>query len=80
MTWAPSLPMIIKNRLIAEGGWIERDGSDCFNLYRPPAVKLGDASRAAPWVAHVQAVYPDEATHIINYAAHRRQKPNEKKN
>jgi hypothetical protein len=71
MTWAPGAPMIIKNRLIAEGGWIERAGSDCFNLYRPPAINLGDANKAAPWVAHVQAVYPDEATHIINYAAHR---------
>lgn len=26
MTWAPGLPMIIENRLVADGGWIERDG------------------------------------------------------
>ena len=26
MTWAPGLPMLIRNRLISEGGWIERNG------------------------------------------------------
>ena len=47
MTWAPGLPMIVTGRLIAEGGWIEREGSDCFNLYRPPTIELGDADKAA---------------------------------
>jgi Family of unknown function (DUF5906) len=31
-------------------------------------------------VQHVNAVYPDESGHIINYLAHRRQKPGEKIN
>jgi hypothetical protein len=26
MTWAPGLPMLIHDRLISEGGWIERNG------------------------------------------------------
>ena len=30
MTWAPGKPMLIKNRLIADGGWIDRDGVSCF--------------------------------------------------
>jgi hypothetical protein len=41
MTWAPGLPMIITDRLIANGGWIERKGVACFNLYRPPTIKPG---------------------------------------
>src|SRR6185295_17470683 len=45
MTWAPGMPMIIADRLIAEGGWIERQGVSCFNLYRPPRIVLGDASK-----------------------------------
>ena len=33
MTWAPGLPMLIRDRLVSEGGWIERKGVTCFNLY-----------------------------------------------
>ena len=29
MTWAPGLSMVIANRLIDEGGWIERNGVTC---------------------------------------------------
>jgi hypothetical protein len=35
--------MLIANRLISEGGWIERTGVTCFNLYRPPTIKPGTA-------------------------------------
>jgi len=38
MTWVPGEPMEIKNKLIAEGGWIERTGITVFNLYRPPTI------------------------------------------
>ena len=31
MTWAPGQPLIIPNRLIFEGGWIERIGVKCLN-------------------------------------------------
>jgi hypothetical protein len=64
MTWAPGLPTIIQNRLILQGGWIERVGVNCFNLYRAPTIRLGDAAQAAPWIEHVHKVYPDHANHI----------------
>jgi hypothetical protein len=80
MTWAPGEPMIIKGRLVSDGGWIEREGSDCFNLYRPPAVNLGNSENALPWVNHVETVYPTDAGHIIKYLAHRVQRPGEKIN
>jgi Family of unknown function (DUF5906) len=80
MTWAPGLPMIIADRLIAEGGWIERQGVSCFNLYRPPMIKSGDASEAKPWVDLVHKVYPNDALHIIKWFAWRRQHPEVKIN
>ena len=81
MTWAPGLPMIIYHRLVSAGGWIERPGVSCFNLYRPPVVELGDAEEARPWVEHVHRLYSKaDADHIIHWLAHRRQQPQRKIN
>ena len=80
MTWAPGLPMIITDRLIANGGWIERKDVACFNLYRPPTIKLGDASKAGPWLKHVRKIYPTDADHIIKWFASRVQHPEVKIN
>jgi hypothetical protein len=81
MTWAPGLPPTIPDRLISEGGWITHDGVTTFNLYRPPTIKLGDAKKAKRWVDLVKKVYPGEDTEeILNFCAHRRQKPDEKIN
>jgi hypothetical protein len=80
MTWAPGLPMIISDRLVSAGGWIKRTGVSCFNLYRPPEIELGDASKAGPWLEHVRRVYPDDADHIVKWLAHRVQRPQEKIN
>jgi hypothetical protein len=80
MTWAPGLPMLIPNRLVSDGGWIERQGVSCFNLFRPPTIELGDPTKADPWRNHIRKVYPDDADHIIYWLAHRRQKPQDKIN
>jgi Family of unknown function (DUF5906) len=80
LTWAPGKPLIIADRLISEGGWIVRKGVSCFNLYRPPTIKLGDASKAKRWVDLVHKVYPNDADHMIKWFAHRRQRPWEKIN
>jgi hypothetical protein len=80
MTWAPGRPMLIRDRLVSEGGWIERRGVTCFNLYRPPTLELGDASQAGPWLDHVHKVFGDDADHIIRWLAHRVQRPQEKIN
>jgi hypothetical protein len=80
MTWAPGEAMLIKERLIADGGWIERKGVTCFNLYRPPTIEHGDATKAGAWLDHVRKVYPDDADHIITWCAHRVQRPHEKIN
>lgn len=80
MTWAPGEPMLIRDRLIAEGGWIERAGVNCFNLYRPPTIELGDARQAGQWLDHVRRVFGDDATHVVMWLAHRVQRPAEKIN
>jgi hypothetical protein len=81
MTWAPGLPMIIHDRLILEGGWVPHKGAAVFNQYRPPQIAApDDPALARPWLDHVKLVYPDEATHIINWLAHRIQHPEVKIN
>jgi hypothetical protein len=79
-TWAPGWPLFIPNRLCTSNGWIEREGVTSFNQYRAPQIKLGDASKAGPWIEHIRKIYPDEAEHIIAWLAHRVQCPQEKIN
>lgn len=80
MTWAPGEPMLIEDRLMDQGGWFDRPGCVCFNLYRPPTIKRGDSLRAGPWLDHIYRVYPGEAEHLLDWLAHRVQRPQEKIN
>jgi hypothetical protein len=80
MTWCPGLPMMIKDRLVVVGGWLERPEVTCLNLYRPPRLELGDATQAEPWLEHVHKIYPDDTAHIIRWLAHRVQRPADKIN
>jgi hypothetical protein len=80
MTWAPGLPMIIEDRLISDGGWIEHKGVSCFNHYRPPVINPGDPTQVGPWLDHAHKVFGDDADHTIRWLAHRVQRPAEKIN
>jgi len=81
MTWAPGEPIIIADRLIAEGGWIARKDMKCCNLYRPPPqLTGGNPKKAKPWLDHIHKVYPDDVEHITTWCAHRVQRPHEKIN
>jgi hypothetical protein len=80
MTWAPGMPMLIRNRLISEGGWIERDGVSCFNLYRSPTIEPGNAAQATRWLDHARRLFGDDADHVLMWFAHRVQRPAEKIN
>jgi hypothetical protein len=80
MTWAPGLPMVINDKLILEGGWVTHTGAAVFNLYRPPQIAPGDPTQARQWLDHIRYIYPDEAEHIVNWLAHRVQRPEEKIN
>jgi hypothetical protein len=61
MTWLPGAPKIIRDKLIDQGGWIQKPGVSILNLYRPPTLKLGDPNKADRWLDHVRKVYPDDA-------------------
>jgi hypothetical protein len=80
MTWAPGEPELIEDRLVSEGGWIERSGVATFNLYRPPTIIPAGADQAGKWLDHLRRVYPEDAAHILNWLAHRVQRPHEKIN
>jgi Family of unknown function (DUF5906) len=80
MTWSPTDPLVIPDRLVSGGGWIERRGCFCFNLYRPPDLLHGDAGAAGPWLDHIGRVFPEHVDHIVSWLAHRVQRPGEKIN
>src|SRR5262249_31386046 len=75
------LPMLIPDRLVIDGGWIERPGVTCFNLYRPPRLELGDAGKVEPWLKHLHELFENpDVEHILRWLAHRVQLPQEKVN
>jgi Family of unknown function (DUF5906) len=80
MTWAPGAEMLIRDKVVAEGGWIDKQGTICLNLYRPPTIAGCDARKVKPWLDHVRRVYPTDADHIIPWLAHRVQRPADKIN
>jgi hypothetical protein len=80
MAWAPGYPQLIQNTLLVEGGWVWKDGSHTFNLYRPPVRVQGNPEKAKRWLDLVTLVYPNHVEHIVHYLAHRIQKPHEKIN
>jgi hypothetical protein len=80
MIWAPGEDQVIQDRLIVEGGFVDRPGMACFNTYRPPEIVLGDKTKAEPWLKHVIICFPDDYEHIIGFLAHAVQRPYEKVN
>lgn len=80
MTWMPGRPLVIQDKVISEGGFIDRPDCRIFNLYRPPIIKPGNAKDVRPWLGHIEEVYPDEADELICWFAHRVQRPDEKIN
>jgi hypothetical protein len=81
-TWAPGHPQIIKD-MIVDQEFVGLTGFNTLNLYRPPSKKTlntGDAKKAGPWLAHLKLIYPHDADHIVNWLAHRVQRPDDKIN
>ena len=80
MSWDPGRAKLVENQLMSDGGWFDKLGVKCFNLYKPPTIKPGDPRKAVRWIKHVRLVYGKAARHIIRWFAHRLQRPGEKIN
>jgi hypothetical protein len=80
LTWAPGHPSLIRNKLLLDGGWVDRNAVTTFNFYRPPTLKHGDARQAKAWIELVKTVYPEDWQRIVWYLAHCVQRPHEKIN
>ncbi|MGY4597724.1 hypothetical protein ACVWXL_005470 [Bradyrhizobium sp. GM22.5] len=84
ISWVPGKDEIVKDKLIADGGWIERPGVSIFNLYRPPIIVTAGLNLTAadvePWLNHTKTIYPSDWEHIVKWLAQRVQRPEEKIN
>ena len=76
MIWAPGKSAIIRNRLLLDGGWVERSGVAVLNLYKPPIIEPGDSSKIEQWIELTYKIFTEEdAKHAILWCAHRVQHP-----
>lgn len=80
LVWAPGQPEYIRERLLIEGGWVDKQSTGAFNMYREPPAVSGNALDVQPWLDHVARIYPETAGHFIRWLAHRAQRPGEKIN
>ncbi len=80
VAWIPGADEIIHDRLTDNGGWTPHTGARCYNLYQPAIDLRGDPTKAGPWLDLVARVYPKEAGHLVDWFAHRVQKPGDKCN
>jgi Family of unknown function (DUF5906) len=80
MTWSPGEGELIKDRHVADGGFIAHPGATTYNLYRPPILVRGNAGKAGLWHDHMRKVFGDDADHIARWLAHRVQHPEVKIN
>jgi hypothetical protein len=80
MTWSPADPMIVRDRIVASGGWMDRPGVVVFNQYLPPQIQPGDPTDIGPWLDHLRRLYGNGCDHISLWLAHRVQRPGEKIN
>lgn len=78
-TWHPAHGELLRDVVVADGGFLPRAGTLVYNRYRAPAIAPSSES-AKPWLDHLHAIYPAEAEHLIKWFAHRIQKPGEKIN
>lgn len=78
-TWHPAHGELLKDVVVADGGFVPRPGALVYNRYRPAVIVPSDAN-PAPWLDHLRAIYPGEADHLIKWFAHRIQHPGEKIN
>lgn len=75
LTWAPGLPMVIKDKAIIAGALRDHPGNNLFNLYFPADPITGDASKAEPWLELGKILWGDDLDHLLNWLAFKVQFP-----
>lgn len=80
MTWLPGRPQLVMDPAVVEGGILEKPGARVFNTYTAPPAIEGEACDVDPYLEHVLAAYPTDVDHILDWLAHRAQRPAEKIN
>jgi hypothetical protein len=82
LTWAPGLPPLIEDLVMLDGEMRPQAGNRIYNLYRAPLPSTGNPADVGPWLDHLRTLFPrdEEVKHIINWLAHRVQRPGEKIN
>jgi hypothetical protein len=78
--WAPGEPMIIQEKHLLSGGWVEAKDKRAFNMYQPRRTVSWQGRSAQRWVDHVHRLYPNEADRIIQTFAYKVQNPGAKVN
>jgi len=81
-TWLPGAPTIMAGKEANSSGVMDEPQAICYNSYLPPALDMGEAHKATPWIDHVKMLYPEPLEHetIFNFLAHAVQRPGEKVN
>ena len=79
MTWAPGEPEFIKDKHIAKGGWFSHEGAAVYNVYSGP-VRTPQEGPVAPYLNHLNLIYPREADEILDWIAFKVQHPGVKIN
>jgi hypothetical protein len=79
ITWAPGHPRVIADKLVTRNGWKDHPGASMWNLYDPPLIHPTEGD-PTPWLDQVRRLYPDGFNRIIQFFAHRVQRPGEKPN
>jgi hypothetical protein len=75
LTWAPGLPMVIKDKAIIAGALRDHPGNNLFNLYFPADPASGDASKAGPWLDLGEFLWGDDVEHLLDWFAFKVQFP-----
>lgn len=78
-TWHPDYDELLRDVVVADGGFISKPGMLVYNRYRPPIIVPSNADPSR-WLNHLRRIYPEDCGYITKWLAHRVQRPGEKIN
>ncbi|MCP3462538.1 primase-helicase family protein [Bradyrhizobium sp. CCGUVB23] len=81
-TWSPGDEMLLRDLVVDNAGFADKDGARIFNTYRPPVNPRSlPKGNVTLWLRHIVKLYGKVAArHIVRWFAHRVQHPDIKIN